>query len=189
MPEKAEGSVVAYPRIRALSKVRGGGFTLFELIVVVILVAVFGGVLLGRFLLYQEMAEKAAMEQTVGAIRSALNLQMAGLITKGRVADLPKLAEVNPFTFLTETQKNYAGEYYDAAEVQTGNWYYDVKLKQVVYLVHRGDHFTASTTNTKAVRYKVVLVYNELFASEPKSLKDVGGVAFREIEPYQWHTQ
>lgn len=172
---------------------RAAGFSLFELILVIIIVALFAGVLLGRFVTYQEMAEKAAMEQTAGAVRSALNLQMARLITQGQVDDIPKIVTVNPMKFLTEQQKNYVGEFYEASldNIPPGSWYYDLKQKELVYLVYRGGHFQSGPDGMKRVRYKVGLVYNEeLFRnSGVDARKDLGGVVLKEVEPYTWNVQ
>lgn len=174
----------------AMERKRVRGFTLFELMLVIVLIATFAGILFGRFLRYQELAEKAAMEQTAGTIRSALHLQMAGLITRGRVADIPRLAVVNPFKLLTERQNNYVGEYYDAREVPTGSWYYDLRNKQIVYLVHRGAHFTPNAAGERLVRYKVTLVYNEpLPGNDPSEPRELGGVTLTEVEPYIWNIQ
>jgi type II secretory pathway pseudopilin PulG len=165
------------------------GFTLFELILVIVLVAVFSGILLSRFLMYQEAAEKAAMEQTAGAIRSALNMRMAALVARGRTDEIPKLAALNPFTLLADKQWNYAGEYYDIAgsDIAPGSWYYDLKNKELVYLVDRGAHFVPGKDGGKRVRYRVNLVYNDsLPGGRSVAGAEVGGIAFREIEPYVW---
>jgi general secretion pathway protein G len=187
----AMSNTMVLPTARhAMEKKSVRGFTLFELMLVIVLLATFAGILFGRFLRYQELAEKAAMEQTAGAIRSALHLQMAGLITRGRVADIPRLAAVNPFKLLAERQKNYVGEYYDAREVPTGSWYYDLKNKQIVYLVHRGTHFTPNAAGEKLVRYKVTLIYNEpLPGDSPSVSHELGGVTLTEVEPYIWNIQ
>lgn len=172
---------------------RAAGFSLFELILVIIIVALFAGVLLGRFVTYQEMAEKAAMEQTAGAVRSALNLQMARLITQGKVDDIPKIVTVNPMKFMTEQQKNYVGEFYEASldNIPPGSWYYDLKQKELVYLVYRGGHFQPGPDGMKRVRYKVGLVYNEdLFRNNGVVAgKELGGVVLKEVEPYTWNVQ
>ncbi|TFW10288.1 prepilin-type N-terminal cleavage/methylation domain-containing protein [Oxalobacteraceae bacterium OM1] len=165
---------------------RQQGFTLFELVLVIVLVAVFSGVLLKRFTMYQEMAEKAGMEQTAGVLRSALHLQMAGLITRGRIGDIPKLAEVNPFSLLAERQHNYVGEYFDPKDIPTGSWYYDLKNRQVVYLVHRDAHFSPNLRGECIVRFQIVPVYNAPLPGEAATVKELGGITLREVEPYQW---
>jgi prepilin-type N-terminal cleavage/methylation domain-containing protein len=169
------------------------GFTLFELIIVIILVAVFSGILLKRFQVYQEMAEKTAMEQTAGAVRSALTIQVAGLIARGRVEDIPKLVAVNPMTLLTESQKNYVGEYYNVerADIPTGSWYFDLKRRHLVYVVRNGTHFVSDENGAKEVRYRVKLVYNDWFngAGIRIDKQDVAGLVLETVRPYSWQVR
>ncbi|HEY8606807.1 MAG TPA: prepilin-type N-terminal cleavage/methylation domain-containing protein [Noviherbaspirillum sp.] len=166
------------------------GFTLFELVIVICIVALFSAFLLDRLRLYQEMAEKAAMEQTAGSLRSALHLQMASLIAKGRMQDIEKLAEINPFSLLAERQGNYLGEY-DAppdGELASGSWYYDRQRREVVYLVHLRRHFVSADAAGDRVRYKVAVLYNDQLPP-PLAAREVGGLSFREQAPYQWRIQ
>lgn len=169
---------------------RNRGFTLFELVLVICLVAVFSGILLDRLFKYQELAEKAAMEQTAGAIRSALAIQMAGLVTQGRADAIPALVDVNPFQFVTGRGTKYAGEYFEVTDgdITPGSWYFDLKRKELVYLVRRGEHFVSTEGETKQVRYKVKLVHNEWLAKViGKEKRDyVGGVVLEEVAPYNW---
>ena len=172
------------------ARIGKNGFTLFELIVVIIIVSVLAWSFLGRFLTLQEAAEKAAMEYTVGAIRSALNIQLAGLMTRGRMQDLPLLAAENPFNFLSGKQKNYVGEFYDAqiADIPRGSWYFDLKHKQLVYLVWRGTHFVPDAQGNKWVRFQVNLVYNDALrgAALSPATKEIGGITLEEVQPYRW---
>lgn len=168
------------------------GFTLLELMLAIVLVGVFAGILLGRFVGYQEMAEKAAMEQTAGAIRSALAIQSAALIARGRAEDIPKLLNINPMNLLRDAQHNYAGEYFEprAGEIAPGSWYFDLKRKELVYLVHRGTGF-ASGPGAKAVRFKIGLVYNDDLTPAPliAPRRELGGVTLYTVMPYRWMTE
>ncbi|RJF98849.1 pilus assembly FimT family protein [Noviherbaspirillum saxi] len=179
--EKGKATVAVRYRARAL------GFTLFELVLSILVVSLFAGKMAERFVDYQEHAEKAAMEQTVGSIRSALNIRMAALIARGRSEDAVKLLDINPFSLLNEQQKNYAGEFYDVTgDIPTGSWYYDLRARQAVYLVQRGSHFVSSD-NGKRIRFKTALVYNTPLPGETDNKSnDLGGVAFREVQPYKW---
>ena len=170
------------------TKSRSMGFTLFELILVIILVAVFSGILLGRFVQYQEMAEKAAMEQTAGAVQSALTIQFAGLITRGKSEDIPKLAAVNPMKLLTETQKNYVGEFYEpeVGDIPPGSWYFDLKRRQLVYVVRNGARFVPREGGAKEVRYQINTVYNDWMGSGNPGQREVAGITLKVVQPYSW---
>lgn len=168
---------------------RSRGFTLFELILAIIIVALAAGILLGRVLFYQEMAEKTAMEQTVGGLRSALTIQLSGLMARGRMEDIPKLESVNPMVLLTRFPENYVGEYYGTPnDVSAGSWYFDLKSRELVYLVRRGMHFQSGQKGEKNVRYRVSLVYNDWLqtASDKQAEKEPGGITLQEVQPYTW---
>ena len=91
---------------------RQAGFTLFELIVVVCIVAVMAGILLNRLRLYEEAAEKAAMQQTAAAIKSALQMRVASYMIGGRDNQIENLRNENPVSWLQENPAGYAGEFY-----------------------------------------------------------------------------
>ena len=169
---------------------REGGFTLFELIIVIILVAWLAATFFTRVLIYQEAAEKAAMEQTAGAIRSGLVIQLAGLITRGSMDDLPKLAAMNPIQVLATKPANYVGEFYQPApgDIPRGSWYYDLKYKHLVYLVARDTYFVPDEYGNKWVRFRVKMVTNPLFSRIVDGVEkpDYGGLTLEEVKPYAW---
>jgi len=63
-------------QVAAQTLMRNRGFTLIELLIVISIVAILFGVGLERLLRYQEMGERAAVEQNVGAINTALNYEI-----------------------------------------------------------------------------------------------------------------
>ena len=162
------------------------GFTLFELIIVIIIISVLGVVLLDRFWRYQEQAEKVAMEQLVGTIKSALSIQVSGLLGKGQLAAVPQLVHENPINWLTEKPGNYLGEYFDPkpGELEAGNWYFDLKDRALVYIPQRHEHFIPAKGARKWVRYKLALVHNPSRGME--SPPELGGVVLGITTPYKW---
>ncbi len=74
------------------SRRSGRGLTLIELIVVICIIGVSAALLVDRLRFYQEAAEKAAMEYTVGAVKSALQLQVAAMLVRGEERFRERLA-------------------------------------------------------------------------------------------------
>src|SRR4051812_9897855 len=124
---------------RTLNRInRTPGFTLFELAVTIAITAILATVFLNRVWFYREQAERVAMGQVVGAIRTALHLQIAALLVKNRGDEIPRLMEQNPMDWLAQKPKNYLGEYYapKITDIAAGNWYFDRKDKKLVYLLN-----------------------------------------------------
>jgi len=74
-------------------KVRSG-FTLIELAVVAVIVSILATYLLGRIFDYQEKAEKVAMQQMVGTLRSALHLKIGDVLIRGNESAVAQLANI-----------------------------------------------------------------------------------------------
>ena len=165
------------------------GFTLIELIVVISVIVVLMGLFLNRALFYIEQAEKTAMEQVAGSIQSALSLQYGQILTRGKSSDVRALAQDNPMNWMQKKPRNYAGEFYDPTllAVESGNWVFDLKSRDLVYVMRNADHFKPGKDGKKWVRFHVAVNYE---ASRLPSLQntphELTGIVFEPVEPYSW---
>jgi prepilin-type N-terminal cleavage/methylation domain-containing protein len=176
------------PRVGCEAAGRDTGFTLFELIVVICIVAVLVGILLNRLQVYEEAAEKAAMQQTAAAIKSALQMRVASYLISGRDNEIEKLRSQNPISWLQENPANYAGEFYaDAyARVRPGSWYFDLTRRELIYVVNLGDYFKPGADARKWVRYRVRIGYEEVPERDAPPRKVLSAVSFAPVQPYAW---
>lgn len=163
------------------------GLALPELMVVVAVISMLGALLLNRLQFYQEMAEKAAMEQTVAMFRSALRLQVASYIVKGKLPELETLTGDNPMNWLSRQPANYQGEYANPSprRVPVGNWYFDLGNQELVYRVNRGKYFIPDSSGEKRARFRVVWVPNDSAMSAPDN-RALGSVELETVEVYVW---
>ncbi len=165
------------------------GFTLIELIIVISIVAVLAGLFLSRLPYYQEQAEKAAMEQVAGALQSALVMRYGALMVRGTATEkeLSHLATDNPITWLQQKPRNYAGEYYDPTPkaVAPGSWLFDLKSRDLIYVVDHGNYFVADKDGRKWIRFHVKLAYDPVLG-RPESGKELTATLFEPTEPYHW---
>ena len=172
-----------------MSRSHARGFTLFELLVVTCIVAVLAVALLNRVSFYQEQAEKAAMEQVVAALQSALTLQMASLMTGGRESEADKLTTENPMNWLAKKPANYAGEFFDPAPqaVAPGNWIFDLKSRNLIYVIDRGNFFTPGKDGVKWIRLHVNLVQDYIPSGGGKRRRPaLSGAVIEPVESYRW---
>jgi general secretion pathway protein G len=165
----------------------GRGFTLIELIVVVCIVAVTAALLVDRLRFYQEAAEKAAMEYTVGAVRSALQLQVAAMLIRGDERNIESLARANPVDWLMEPPRGYRGEFRSPQPaVPRGSWYFDAGRSELVYVPNLDGHLERLADGSKRLRFRVQLDFEP---AKPGSGRKRGMVTATRIEPvmpYVW---
>ncbi len=165
----------------------GAGFTLIELIVVVCIIALCAALLLDRLRYYQEAAEKAVMEQTVGALRSAVTLRAASLLLKGQERDIGLLARANPIEWLMDPPPGYRGEF-RAPEpaVPPGSWYFDATRSELVYVPNLDAHLKPAPDGSKRLRFRVQIEFEPV---EPDSKRERGALSatrLAPVVPYAW---
>ena len=167
---------------------RRTGFTLFELIVVICLIAVMAAILLNRLQVYKEAAEKAGMQQTAAAIRSALQMRVASYMIGGRDNEIQSLSTKNPVSWLQEAPANYAGEFFsDAyARVAPGSWYFDLTRNELIYVINLGDNFKPGPDGRKWVRYRVRIGYEDMPLPNGATRKAFSGASFAPVQPFVW---
>ena len=138
---------------------------------------------LDRAVYYQELAEKAAMEQVAMDVRSSVNLRVAELALENRFAELRTLAVQNPMDLLARKPQNYLGVLNnpDAASVPPGNWYYDGSSREVVYNLDLGRYFAPDEHGRKRVAWRVALAQGS--AGKPDTPQ---WARLELVKPYRW---
>lgn len=165
------------------------GFTLLELIIVIIIIATLMGLFINRALFYQEQAEKTAMEQVAGAIQSSLTMQYGQILTRGKRSDVAALAQDNPMNWLQKKPRNYAGEFYDPSPltVESGNWVFDLKSRDLIYVVRSANYFKPGRDGKKWIRFHVSISSEpSRLPSQKKAPPELTGILFEPVEPYSW---
>ena len=178
-------------RCRLLNQVKSPkalGFTLLELVIVVIIVALLATFSLDRLFWYQGQAEKANMEYTATMIKSGLWMGAASLMMADRNAEIPALAQHNPINLLAQKPDNYLGEFdgTDIAGLKRGNWFYDSTKQQVVYIVGQRHYFVPAIANDFTVKYSAKIVYGEIEIKQGYKTPYIAGITLVPISQYVW---
>jgi hypothetical protein len=142
-----------------------------------------------RALFYLEQAEKTAMEQVAGAIQSALTMQYGQILTRGKSSDVAALAQDNPMNWLQKKPGNYSGEFYDPSPlaVESGNWVFDLKSRDLVYVVRTANYFKPGKDGKKWIRFHVAIHHeNSRLPSLQNAPPELTGMVFEPVEAYSW---
>lgn len=164
------------------------GFTLIELIIVIIIIAILMGFFMSRVLFYQEQAEKVAMEGVAGSVQSALTIQYGQLLTRGKPSDVAALVKDNPMHWMQKKPSNYAGEFFEPTpqSVESGNWVFDLKTRELAYLVRNGAHLKQSGEGSWIRFHVVAHVDPSPLPSLQNSPPELTGIVFEPTQPYAW---
>ncbi len=90
-------------------------------------------------------------------------------------------------SWLVRKPANYAGEFFEPGPhaAPPGNWMFDLKSRELIYVVDRADHFTPGKDGVKWVRYRVELV-REHVPSGSKGNPIVVGAALEQVDACRW---
>lgn len=172
------------------SRVRAAGFTLLELVVVIILVALLITIAIGRLMAMQADAERVTTETIVGTLRSALGIRVAEAIVRQDLNRLSGLEGSNPMDQLAEVPASYLGafDHPDPARLENGHWYFDKAAGELVYLVRNKAYFSGGSANPPRVRFAVRLVYSDRNRNGrfDARVDSVEGLRLAPLEPYAW---
>ena len=167
------------------------GFTILELIVVIIIISILSLFAIDRIFAIRMAAEQAAVKQVVGTIKSALGLEVARLALEGKLSVVAKLDKSNPLLLLSQSPHNYIGEKKNSKEItQTGIWYFDKSQKALVYNVLYTENFKTSLKGLPRIRHRIELVYSDRNNNRRFDINTDGiaGLDLVPIEKFSWVT-
>lgn len=165
------------------------GFTLLEMVVVIVLIGFLALIVLNRVWTYRVYAEEAAVTATIGNIRSALGLEVAKLVVRGQAKNIPNLENTNPMQLLAQIPHNYLGEIeHNQTIKKTGVWYFDKSERTLNYIVNFTENFKSNVKGIPRTRHKLIFVYTDRNNNKrfDKYIDDVNGLDLVALEPYQW---
>lgn len=161
------------------------GFTLLELVVSVLVILILYGVLSVRLGRVAESAERAAMYGMLGQIQQQINLRLASFYIEGAPHKAKNLLQENPFGWISPTAKQYAGEIEEESDqtLLEGHWYYDRRLKQLIYRVQRNNNLKIQGDGQRNLRFVLKLNGN---AADNQQNNAVYSIKIQAVKPFVW---
>lgn len=140
---------------------RGRGFTLIELVVVIIIISILLAVAAERLLKTRALAERAAVIEAVGNMRSALGMQLAKDIAGDNWRAIEALPGSNPMALMTRIPGDYIGALADPdpKHIEGMHWYFDTTTRDLVYRIEYADGYKSPLPGPPRLRFRIVAQY------------------------------
>ena len=169
------------------------GISLFELLIVIVIISVLLVVAVDRLLALRFEAERTTVQSVIGALRSALYIEFAAAAARGQVNRMDTAGGSNAMLRLAQTPDSYAGEFFgaDPALFEPGTWYFDTRDRALVYLVRFPQEFVTSLSGPPRLRLAVEPDYDDVDRNgrfDP-GRDPVRGLKLVALEPYRWKTE
>ena len=165
------------------------GFTLIEMLVVVVAIGILAGFALDRLYPLIGRAERVAFMRIQGQLKNALTLATAERIARGESATVPAMAGSNPMSYLLKPPENYLGEFTGEPPDETsGHWYFNTEDGTLIYRVRSHTRFDGLEGPADRVLFQVRLAFadrNHNGRYDP-SHDRFDGVLIASLYPYQW---
>jgi prepilin-type N-terminal cleavage/methylation domain-containing protein len=169
------------------------GFSLLELLIVVVIVSVLLVVAVDRLLVLRFEAERTMVQTVIGAIRSALYIEFAAAAARGEMKRMDNAAGSNPMAYLAEKPEAYIGEFYgpDPKVFEPGTWYFDLRDGVLIYVVRYPQQFVTALPGPARLRLAVQPDYDDLDRNgrfDP-GRDPVRGLKLVPLEPFFWKNE
>jgi len=166
------------------------GFSLLEIIVVVVIISILFALALNHLFSWRITAEKTSINKLTSEMREALKLEVASHYAKGRMQDIVTLVGSNPLNYTIEKPGSYVGERKapDIQSINPGDWVYDTSKNLLIYRVKYPDYFTTKLTGIKRIELKVSLIFADIDKNSRfnKSVDKIEGLRLISTELYDW---
>lgn len=140
------------------------GFSLLELLIVIVVISVLVVVAIERLLRLRYEAERVMVQSVIAAMKSGLYVEFAAAAAGGQAKRIDGAQGSNPMLRLSEKPESYAGEFYgaDPALFAPGTWYFDTRERAIVYVVRFPEQFVTPLAGPPRVRLAVQPDYDDL---------------------------
>ena len=166
------------------------GFSLLELVIVIILVALLFTVAMNRLAPLRGDAEAAHVATVIGSLRSAIGLEAASRVVREGPQGLAELEGINPMTLLQEVPEQYVGirRTGQSNDIAEGSWYFDDVDGLLVYRVRFPQHLEASPPSPVELQWQIRLQFEDMSESgtfDPERDR-VRGLGLQALHDHQW---
>lgn len=166
------------------------GASLLEMVSLTCLIVIFIWIVMVKIWELREVAERTGVASTIGTLRSALGMEVAGRAVKQGMPAVVALEGSNPMKLLEIMPPNYMGELKNAdpSTIPGRQWYFDLDEGVLVYRVEFKENFSSSLPGPPRIRLAIRVSYQDTDRNgkfEPQHDR-LHNVSLRQLDEYHW---
>ena len=169
------------------------GFSLLEIIVVVVIISILFGLALEHLFKWRITAEQTSVQKLRSEMRDALKLEVATYYAKGQMPSILQLVGSNPLNYAIEKPSSYIGERkrLNLEDLSPGEWVFDSTNKVLIYKVRYPKHFSTKLAGIKRIELKVSLVFADIDKNRrfSQGVDTIEGLRLTSTENYVWNNE
>lgn len=178
--------------VRARKPGTAAGFSLLELVLVIIVVVILFAVAAWRLLPLRGDAEATHVATVVGTLRSALGMAMADRVLRGQFDTLHTFTNSNPADLLLEPPDRYAGAIRrdQIGAVPPGAWYFLEDAGLLGYHVRFPRYLVDAPSDSVHLYWRVVMEFDAGDPHDNAAEQQRGrpvGLRLVAQQPHPWH--
>lgn len=164
------------------------GFSLFELIVYMLVSSILFATAFNRYQAYPAEAERANFVAVLNQLKTGVNLKMITTLATGSGLERVALDGSNPMDLMLQTPGNYLGAFsqVDESQLPRRTWYFNETDGELVYLANRADNLFAITPQGRVPASRIRLHVVSVYDNPESESRRWQGVALVAAEPYDW---
>lgn len=158
--------------------------SLFQVSVVVAVMAVLAAVLLNALHYVQEKAERTVMEATVRNMERGLEIEVRTREIHGQLASIRELVGANPVTWLERPPEGYTGVCKKTRAL--GEWCFDETTREIVYRPRLEASLEFREPERRDLRWRVASA-EEIAGGQSGRSVVAGGIRVFSTTSFVWH--
>ncbi|WP_127474655.1 hypothetical protein [Sulfurivermis fontis] len=163
-----------------------------QLVLVTLLILIFIVIATRRIWELRIVAEQTHVIHTVGALQSAIGIEVMKRVLRGGIAAVADMDLADPMDYLDPDRRprNYQrlGGPLPPEQMVPRRWYYEPQQGILIYRVDHGEYLETELPGPPRIRFQLQLRYedrngNGRYDADSDAL---GGVSLVTLEPYRW---
>lgn len=171
------------------NRTRYAGFTLLELVVVIVIISTLLVTAITRLLPYLDEAERVSVLTIESQLKNTLVMEAAQRIVRGESASISELEQINPMALMLQAPDNYIGEQRSSRDsVPQKRWYFDPDRKRLVYRIGEPYTLTDRDRHWQDPEFEVRVIFNDRDADGifNAARDELYGVRLMRMEGSEW---